>query len=164
MSPAPGSVLIDECTCSICLGVLNNPVQTACGHLFCTKCLVKHTNPRCPMCRARFQPTQHVKDVNRSLSRILAQVRVACPLHRDIGCTWSGPLEEAKRHLDYECELVQVQCDDCQGVCTCVFLLFDGLTMYPHSRTCTHTDQKSRRRKRKKMFSYPHVVICDHCA
>ena len=33
------AVLDDRYKCSICLKALKDPVQTACGHRFCEKCL-----------------------------------------------------------------------------------------------------------------------------
>jgi len=46
---APGS---DEC--SICLDVMENPVQTPCRHAFCTECIMHALQKRasCPMCRS----------------------------------------------------------------------------------------------------------------
>ena len=38
--PVEGSKLTDELSCSICLSVLNNPVELAeCGHMYCYTCL-----------------------------------------------------------------------------------------------------------------------------
>lgn len=41
-------------TCSICLGLLRNPVEAACGHVFCWSCIDEwYTSNKheCPQCR-----------------------------------------------------------------------------------------------------------------
>ncbi|CAN4117531.1 unnamed protein product [Withania somnifera] len=48
--------------CNICLDVVNDPVVTFCGHLYCWPCIYKwiqfqsmssdHLNPQCPVCKA----------------------------------------------------------------------------------------------------------------
>jgi DNA repair protein RAD5 len=46
--------IIDEENCSICLDKLVDPTLTACGHLFCYKCLKMclGDKKRCPMCKS----------------------------------------------------------------------------------------------------------------
>ena len=52
-------IVLDQCreqasafTCAVCLGLPEEPVQTACQHIFCADCI----SPvfRCPTCRADF--------------------------------------------------------------------------------------------------------------
>ncbi|KAL5471247.1 hypothetical protein EMCRGX_G029342 [Ephydatia muelleri] len=47
--------------CAICLGPLQSPTQTACGHTFCSKCLdsatSQGTHPLCPMCKTPITQT-----------------------------------------------------------------------------------------------------------
>ena len=40
--------------CSICFGLLQAPVETACGHLFCSRCLPASCKA-CPLCRAPLE-------------------------------------------------------------------------------------------------------------
>ena len=44
----------DHFECSICVGLLDNPVTTPCGHNFCKHCLSTWlaTKPQCPLCKA----------------------------------------------------------------------------------------------------------------
>lgn len=51
---------IDQFQCSICLGVLSNPVTIPCGHNYCMKCISncwEHDGvDSCPQCRKTFCP------------------------------------------------------------------------------------------------------------
>ena len=49
--------------CSICLDIIQNPVETPCNHFFCFKCLkewqeVEDNTPRCPLCREPIERIQ----------------------------------------------------------------------------------------------------------
>jgi len=52
----PFNKVTDECT--ICLDVMENPLQTACRHLFCGECIRRLINTddysRCPICRTEI--------------------------------------------------------------------------------------------------------------
>lgn len=43
--------------CPICLGALENPSSTICGHIFCTPCIraAYNSNKICPVCRKKLK-------------------------------------------------------------------------------------------------------------
>lgn len=43
--------------CAICLGDVDTPVRTPCGHIFCKVCISDERVTRCPMCREKFSLT-----------------------------------------------------------------------------------------------------------
>ena len=47
---------LDDFECKLCFCLLFQPVTTACGHVFCKKCLEKciDYNPSCPICRRKL--------------------------------------------------------------------------------------------------------------
>ena len=55
----PYNSLEDECV--VCLSEFNLPLQTRCGHLFCSECILSvidmESEPTCPQCRARVTKT-----------------------------------------------------------------------------------------------------------
>lgn len=51
--------------CSICLDIIQNPVETPCNHFFCFNCLkewqnVEDNTPRCPLCRKTIERIQPI--------------------------------------------------------------------------------------------------------
>src|SRR5581483_10491970 len=58
LAPTPAFQTLDS-DCSICLDRLDNPVQTACGHLFCAICIQTYLDTirskDCPLCRKYIQ-------------------------------------------------------------------------------------------------------------
>lgn len=70
-------------TCSVCLSVWTEPLQTPCHHIFCKACVVDRESPTtiCPCCRTTipadgFQP---LEKVNQFVLRMLNNLRVICP-------------------------------------------------------------------------------------
>ncbi|XP_071348272.1 tripartite motif-containing protein 16-like [Trachinotus anak] len=52
-----------KCSCSICLGIVKDPVTLPCGHSFCMNCIKTHWDEEdekeihsCPQCRQTFTP------------------------------------------------------------------------------------------------------------
>lgn len=47
---------LDDFECKLCFCLLFNPVTTACGHVFCKKCIERCVdyNPSCPICRRKL--------------------------------------------------------------------------------------------------------------
>merc|ERR1711965_521361 len=72
--------------CSICHGVLENPVQTACEHLFCEDELIEWLchKSSCPVCQAEIDP----EDIVRAPRAIVEALEAA-----------NGALDEAKRSM-----------------------------------------------------------------
>ena len=66
-------------TCSICLGLLQAPVETRCGHLFCAECLGAAAS--CPFCRSPLLEGSKppVAPATAAFQRLLAGLRCRCP-------------------------------------------------------------------------------------
>ena len=67
--------------CSICHGVLERPVQTACEHLFCEDCLLAWLcrKATCPVCTAVTEP-EAVKRAPRAIVGLIDDLEVRCDL------------------------------------------------------------------------------------
>jgi hypothetical protein len=68
--------------CSVCWGLLADPMETCCGHLFCRDCLGQ--SPFCPTCRSSLaDPTDEdkrkVSPASAAFQRLLAGLKVRCP-------------------------------------------------------------------------------------
>jgi hypothetical protein len=64
------SLDLDDCTCSICINVLIEPVSLPCKHEFCLNCIFNPTNAeiyftKCPLCR-KLIPGSFLREKNRS--------------------------------------------------------------------------------------------------
>lgn len=74
--------VMSELECSICMGVLTQPIQLPCGNLVCATCLVEWIHlcaARCPCCHSNAP--MECKDVNPASSliqQLLHDVMVVC--------------------------------------------------------------------------------------
>ena len=100
---------IEDYICSICLGIVRDPVETpCCGHLFCEWCLNRWytQKPSCPCCRDTTEIVIHPSHWHR---RFIANLQIHCPLE----CGWDGCISKFERHDRTECPLKSIQCDSC---------------------------------------------------
>ncbi|XP_075561175.1 E3 ubiquitin-protein ligase RNF125 [Pelecanus crispus] len=61
-APAPGQPPAPSFECAVCLEVLERPVRTPCGHVFCHSCIsasLKNNAWTCPYCRA-YLPSEGI--------------------------------------------------------------------------------------------------------
>ena len=120
IDPPPWTTAL-RTTCPICLQVLCNPQQTACGHTFSEVCIElaqdsqKQTCPECKMTNISIFPHE-------SLRRLLNDLQVRCTIHDKEGaCDWTGELRELDHHLNLSptapdqlltgCKFVNLQCE-----------------------------------------------------
>ena len=113
-------VYLQELVCPICQEIVEEPLQTSCGHIFCTEC---HRRSRrthesglirkgiasfvpCPVCRQ-----QHTTMKDNFNDRRAKSLKVRCRNCGD-GCKWVGSLadEEEHRENDSGCEFESIRC------------------------------------------------------
>ena len=101
----------DRLVCKICHTPCRDAHLTGCcGAHFCRSCLQQVKKGRsvssaCPMCRAeRFETFQN-KEANREIKAL----HVYCMNERN-GCIWSGEVNDVKRHVDTDCQFVDMPC------------------------------------------------------
>src|SRR3989338_8480637 len=81
--------------CNICLEPWMEPSELVpCGHVFCSRCVKKLKNMKCPTCRTGFKSTQ---PPNRILVNQAKAVIVKCD-----SCSWVGSRELSVNH-ETEC-------------------------------------------------------------
>jgi TNF receptor-associated factor 4 len=110
-----------EYTCPICALVLRDPVQTSCGHLFCSSCLAKLKNRNrngftCPTCRTNLTKNNYFLDER--VSRHIKSLQVYCK-NKHNGCQWTGNLNNIENHVKWcskesmiLCEFSDVGCNE----------------------------------------------------
>merc|ERR1711943_17559 len=79
-------ILADEFSCAICLHIVDNAVQTPCGHIFCDECLVLSIEV-CPTCRTPLErPTgvQKLVECNKVAARMMQGIKVHCPYGKKV--------------------------------------------------------------------------------
>ena len=94
--------------CPICQSPLVGPVETECGHTFCSECIysaMQHQGDEksCPNCRQSF-PRVRLEVVNTIVDRMLDDLVVRC-VSKSKGCqelmTRSNVLDHVNRHCGY---------------------------------------------------------------
>ena len=101
----------DRLVCKICHSPCRDTHLTnCCGAHFCRSCVQqvrrgRSVNRACPMCRAeRFQTFP-----NKEVDREIKALQVYCVNEKN-GCTWTGEVKHAKRHVDVDCQFVDMSC------------------------------------------------------
>ena len=96
---------LEALQCPVCFGIVLEPVQTSCGHLFCAKCVKEVT--RCPACCEQF--TSVPDHFNK---RRVRSLRVKCPFTAN-GCKWVGDLGDVGDHEAAQCKFQANSCPYC---------------------------------------------------
>ena len=96
---------LDELQCSICIGLVFEPVLTSCGHIFCQECLGGLSERICPTCRST--PLEFMR--NRKDERKVKSFKVRCTNFTE-GCEWEGELGYAEDHVLRECLFAELPC------------------------------------------------------
>ena len=107
----------DHITCSICLEVLQEPVQCVNNeHYFCKKCISKHLtrSQTCPTCRDELT-TDTLRPVSRVVRDLLQQLQYSRCMYASRGCKSAVKHEDLLSHHE-ECGFAPVQCshDGCE--------------------------------------------------
>ena len=99
----------DILECPICYGILQDPVNGRCGHVFCNICITttfgNHTNAPCPICRKTLEKAQLFP--NLIARHFIGQCRVTCPYAisanksglSEESCTWHGIIDGLEEHM-----------------------------------------------------------------
>lgn len=101
----------DHITCSICLEVLQEPVQCVNNeHYFCKKCISEHLtrSQTCPTCRDELTPDT-LRPVSRVLRNLLQQLQYSRCMYASRGCTSTVKYEDLLSHHE-ECGFAPVRC------------------------------------------------------
>ena len=98
---------LEDLVCPICQEILNDPLITSCGHLFCRRCLEEDGRDLkdCPVCRQTYTSMS-----DQFHARKIGGLRVKCR-NASKGCKWRGELKDAKGHVgSTSCQYVDVLC------------------------------------------------------
>ncbi|KAL1917938.1 uncharacterized protein VTP21DRAFT_3772 [Calcarisporiella thermophila] len=124
----------EDFVCTICLSVLEDPVQVRCreDHIFCYACIndnIRIGRLECPLCREVLNPSsfQSAKFLKRQIGRL----EVRC-VYSDAGCTWTGPLSD---NHSANCQYETVECPNARHGCPNILLKKDLST---HLQTCLY--------------------------
>ncbi|XP_030066185.1 ligand of Numb protein X 2 isoform X2 [Microcaecilia unicolor] len=92
----------DELVCHICLQPLLQPVDTPCGHTYCSKCLENFLQERdfCPMDRKKLC-FPHCRKSSLLVRNLLDKLTVDCPFQPE--CQHSMQRCELEAHLRHRC-------------------------------------------------------------
>ncbi|XP_041641836.1 TNF receptor-associated factor 5 [Cheilinus undulatus] len=111
--------LKEEFVCPVCRGVVLNPQQNSCGHIFCYRCLQtllessSPSNPVCPVEGAVITPAEVFQD--NCCKREISCLEVYCTNYPE--CTSVVTLQHLKDHLS-SCQYELLQCTNlgCRAV------------------------------------------------
>ena len=113
----------EELICSICNGVLKDPIQTqSCEHSFCSKCILEWLKEQtsCPVCRSEVL-LNDLKPVARILRNLLGKLMIFCE-NKNFGCTLVMRLDQLPPHL-FQCEFNPKRLVPCKEGCSMVIPL-----------------------------------------
>ncbi|EFJ49164.1 hypothetical protein VOLCADRAFT_104368 [Volvox carteri f. nagariensis] len=67
---------VDDWDCSLCAGLLYEPVTTPCGHTFCRECFARAIDhrPRCPYCRTVLHVSRDSLPITITLANIIRRL------------------------------------------------------------------------------------------
>jgi hypothetical protein len=120
-------------TCGIMGGVLREPVIDKCGHTFCRSCLIKWLTEKesCPLSKVKIRPEELVG--NLIVRDYVDNMKATC-VNFSKGCNWHGKADGLAKHLNTECELIEVDCPnlDC-------FARVSRRELKSHSLKCPET-------------------------
>ena len=105
---------LEELLCPVCRQILQDPVQTSCGHSFCCKCLGLSQRARrlqCHVCRQECTVSKDPKEARR-----VNNLQVKCPNHSE-GCKWKGTLGDSAQHCT-RCPFEVIHCPNSPEGCT----------------------------------------------
>ncbi|KAL4225196.1 PDZ domain binding [Mactra antiquata] len=129
----------EDLMCHICLQPLVNPIDTKCGHTYCSKCLKNYLKlqKQCPIDRQALT----VSDCQQSsllVRRLLDKLLVVCP-NVDY-CEEVLPRSELEAHLTHRCRGAVKKCIKASLGCT-----FQGprSALQSHLWECEFRDQQS---------------------
>lgn len=90
--------LEEALTCSICIGIFDDPVVTPCGHTFCKDCIVRwfQQERSCPSCRKTCYKLCRPPIV---VTKIIGRQQVRCA-HEGKGCKQVVELDQLRAHLE----------------------------------------------------------------
>lgn len=135
--------------CPICLGVLHEPVQTKCEHIFCAACIRRARNGVCPMCKTFNDDVdiRPLKDVNMPMYRMMGKIPVVCPFttkqpeegapssakrpRLQSVCSWTGSYADLLEVHVGSCACAPVKCTHCS-------LEVRRGDLSSHEETCDH--------------------------
>ena len=150
--------------CPFCDCLLDDAVQTICGHWLCHDCaqqLLTRPTPHCPkhgcgeLLKDEDGGTSFFPD--RCARREVARIKVCC-VNRDKDCTWVGPATELSDHL-ISCQYRMIQCQVCSE-----YIPFAELSIHMEScsevqEACPFADTGCKQTKKMKRAD-----LCKHLA
>uniref|UniRef100_A0A3Q0SHX3 TNF receptor-associated factor n=1 Tax=Amphilophus citrinellus TaxID=61819 RepID=A0A3Q0SHX3_AMPCI len=127
--------LKEEFVCPICRGVVLNPQQNSCGHIYCFHCLQgllessSPSSPVCPVDRAVITPAEVFQD--NCCKREISSLEVYCT--NAPACTAVLTLNHLQEHLK-SCQYEQLQCTNA----SCISILQRRYLQEHLTNTCPY--------------------------
>ena len=175
-------VVDDVYLCRICLQVLDNAVNTPCGHTFCKACILRSltNDKKCPLDRKPLKQN----DLNAviALETLLAKLPIKCQ-YRQNGCQFSSSRSKMSAH-ESSCESNPDKTSLCPKGCGLMieqrFLLEHNCYLALKSQLCnvvkstaaetqlqavsqSQENKKSRRRRRRRKRKAINITTLEAC-
>ena len=100
-----------ELICCICTGVLEDPIESPCRHVFCSDCIKTwlSTKKTCPSCRSAVR-RRDLRPVVLMLKNIISKQRMYCD-NKAKGCEEIVELEQLTGHVA-NCKFSEITCEN----------------------------------------------------
>ena len=94
----------EECACSICNQLVEDPILLKCEHFYCKKCIVKKNKEaeksekavECPECDQEFNPSEDMKPPTVFMRKEMSKIKLKCPL---FGCAQIVTYDKFTTHI-----------------------------------------------------------------
>ena len=139
---------LEELLCPVCHKILQDPVQTSCGHSFCSKCLGQSETSaplQCHVCKQCCWSSSDAKEARR-----VKNLKVKCPNHNE-GCEWKGTLGDSIQHCNL-CLYEVIHCPNSAKGCA-VTLQRDKMQIHAQ-RNCSKRMYECEYCHRQDVFSF----------
>jgi hypothetical protein len=144
---------IKDYICTLCKGIIKQPRQDTCGHIFCKACIIHYSNTypnTCPITNANYGKNElsEIKFVENILNKILTKCK-----HDN--CDWSGMLQDLDFHIQNECSERTVNCSN-QGC------LYQGKysKIKEHHSDCLYREVVCELCREPYKFTFNHMLVC----
>ena len=144
---------IKDYICSLCNGIIKQPRQDCCGHIFCKSCIILYVSNfknTCPVTKEKLVREDFIEI--KFVENILNKIQTNC---KHEGCIWTGLFQDLDNHLEKDCVERSFVCPN-QGC------KYEGKKIFIkcHLDFCLYREVLCDFCKEYYRFNFNHLIVC----